>query len=126
MTESKPLAPRIWSSAREFMIIVVGVLAALAAQAWWQSRDNRALERTYLRQLHADMVENEDRAQHAIEQDSISGVGNARALEAVESTAPVSPDSFVSWIGAAGSSADLSAVTGTLQALMSTYKSAAS
>lgn len=49
-----------WQSAlREFVLIVAGVLVALAAQAWWQSRDDRALERVYLHQLRADLTETE-------------------------------------------------------------------
>jgi hypothetical protein len=34
-----------WRAAlREFVTIVAGVLAALAAQAWWQAREQRARE----------------------------------------------------------------------------------
>ena len=40
--------------AAEFVVIVVGVLVALAADSWWQSRQDRAAEDRALRSLLAD------------------------------------------------------------------------
>jgi hypothetical protein len=43
--------------AAEYLVVVVGILTAMALQAWWQERGNRAREQVYLRQLRADLVE---------------------------------------------------------------------
>src|SRR5438128_10064602 len=59
---------------REFVLILASVLAALAAQAWWQQREDRAREHDYLRQLLADPKANSAKLQHAIALDSRSGV----------------------------------------------------
>lgn len=41
--------------AAEFLVVVTGVLVALALGAWWQDRDNRAREAGYLHQLERDL-----------------------------------------------------------------------
>lgn len=69
-------APGSWRAAfREFVVIVAGVLAALAAQAWWTSHEDRARERDYLAQLLADTRENERRLETAIHEDEIAWKG---------------------------------------------------
>lgn len=45
--------------AAEFMVVVTGVLVALALGAWWQERDNRQREAAYLLQLVADLATTE-------------------------------------------------------------------
>jgi hypothetical protein len=39
----------------EFVVIVAGVLVALAANSWYTQRQDRTLERYYLEQLYADL-----------------------------------------------------------------------
>ena len=46
--------------AAEIVVIVAGVLIALALNAWWQGRQEADLERAYLEQLHADLVASEE------------------------------------------------------------------
>lgn len=78
-------APVGWRNAlREFVVIMAGVLAAFAAQAWWEDHQERTRERDYLHQLLADTRENERRLTNAIEEDSAAGRATARALVALE------------------------------------------
>lgn len=39
----------------EFLVIVAGVLVALAVNAWWQGRQDRQVEIAYLQQLQLDL-----------------------------------------------------------------------
>lgn len=115
-------APSGWrGTLREFAIIVAGVLAALAAQAWWESRQERERERAYLAQLLADTRDNEQRLEAAIAEDSAYGAATARALDALESPGPLPPrDSLVGWILQAGNGSDFKPLTGTYRALLGT------
>lgn len=45
--------------AAEFLVVVTGVLVALALNAWWQGRQDAAREQAYLRQLSAELHETE-------------------------------------------------------------------
>jgi hypothetical protein len=54
----------------ELAVIVAGVLIALAADAWWEGRLERAEARDYLQQLLVDFEETEQRLRGAIEGDS--------------------------------------------------------
>ncbi|HKP77271.1 MAG TPA: hypothetical protein VJT67_17195 [Longimicrobiaceae bacterium] len=106
---------------REFAIVVLGVLCALAAQAWWDHHEERGRERDYLRQLLADTRENERRLDEAIGTDSIAGRFNARAIDALTSTTPPpAADSVVEWIVRAGASSDLQPLAGNYRALIGT------
>jgi len=49
----------------EFLVVVTGVLVALAVGAWWQSREDQAKEAAYLTQLAADLRETERAAAEA-------------------------------------------------------------
>lgn len=60
----------------EFLVVVAGVLVALAVSAWWQGRLDRQHETEYLQQLDADLLATEDDMEHA------QAVLNLRALAA--------------------------------------------
>jgi len=49
----------------EFLVVVAGVLVALAVSAWWQGRLDRQHEREYLQQLDADLLATESDMEHA-------------------------------------------------------------
>ena len=114
--------PQGWRGVvREFAIIAAGVLAALGAQAWWEGRQEREHERAYLVQLLRDTRDNEQRLTASIVEDSAAGVATARALAALESSAPPPvPDSLVGWIMQAGRASDFKPLTGTYRALLGT------
>jgi len=112
---------RGWRAAlREFAVIVASVLAALAAQAWWQSREERGREHDSLRQLLADTRENERRLDEAIRTDSVAASATGRALDALTSARPVSADSLVVWVEGAGSSSNFQPLDGNYRALVGT------
>ena len=50
--------PRVTRFVSEFMVIVVGVLAALSVDSWREHQTDRALERRYLEQIVTDSREN--------------------------------------------------------------------
>lgn len=115
-------APGSWRAAfREFVVIVAGVLAALAAQAWWTSHEDRARERDYLAQLLADTRENERRLATAIDEDETAWKGTTQVLTVLDGAGPPPPpDSLVRWMGRAGRASDFQPVTGTYRALLGT------
>ena len=51
--------PKLRWFAAEILIVVAGVLIALALNAWWGNRQDAAREQSYLRQLAADLQETE-------------------------------------------------------------------
>jgi hypothetical protein len=106
---------------REFAVVVLGVLCALAAQAWWDGHQERGRERDYLRQLLADTRENERRLDEGIRTDSTAGAFTARALDALTSTTPPPPaDSFVTWVINAGVGSNVQPLAGNYRALVGT------
>lgn len=109
-----------WRTAlREFAVIVAGVLAALAAQAWWESRQERDRERDYLVHLLADTRENEARLEAAVALDSAAVEAAARLGRALYGTGPLpSADTMAAgFMGGAFSSSDFRPLTGTYTAL---------
>jgi hypothetical protein len=71
MTPARGWGARIRWFLSEFVVIVAGVLVALAVNAWWQGRQDRQMEVSYLQQLQADLdVSNRTLTQaHAVVQD---------------------------------------------------------
>lgn len=79
------MAPRLssagWKSAlREFTVIVAGVLAALAAQAWWERREER--ERDYLQRMVEEL------ARDSAELRDVLHPGTTAKLRALAAVAP--------------------------------------
>lgn len=72
-----------WKSAlREFAVIVAGVLAALAAQAWWGGREERGRERDYLQRMAEELVRD------SAELQDLLVPGTEAKLEALAAVAP--------------------------------------
>jgi hypothetical protein len=112
---------RGWRAAlREFAIIVAGVLCALAAQSWWQAREERGRERDYLRQLLADTRENERRLDAAIAVDSAAGSSVSRLAGTLFGSAPLPPpDTLAAWFRSeAFASSDFQPLSGSYGALL--------
>jgi hypothetical protein len=84
--------------AAEFMVVVTGVLMALAVQAWYQHQQDRGREQSYLRQISADLEETERRIARA---DSVYQRGDqaiTALLSAYQSAELPSEDSVAVWI----------------------------
>jgi hypothetical protein len=80
------------------MVVVTGVLMALAVQAWYQHQQDRGREQSYLRQISADLEETERRIARA---DSVYQRGDqaiTALLSAYQSAELPSEDSVAVWI----------------------------
>jgi hypothetical protein len=108
---------------REFAVIAAGALAALAAQAWWQDRQDRDRERDYLRRLLADTRENALRIDRLIVDDSTSERTVRRVANFLFDAGPPPPqDTLVAWFldGGFFSSSAFYPITDTYTALLAT------
>ena len=112
---------RLKTAVREFAVIVAGVLCALGAQAWWESRQEAAHERQYLSQLRADVQENDRRLRTALATDSAAAHAMRNVAAMLKPDTPVPPvDSVIAWVSGTGSSSEFRPVTGTFRALIGT------
>lgn len=104
----------------EFLVVVAGVLVALAVGAWWQGRQDAATERAYLRQLAADLRETERAAADA---DAflrpVDRAGSLLWLAFYEAERPPR-DSLLAWAERAMWTSTVRPVTGTAEALVAT------
>jgi hypothetical protein len=108
---------------REFAVIAAGALAALAAQAWWQNRQDRDRERDYMRRLLADTRENTRRIDQLIIDDSSSEQTVRRvAAFLYDTSAPPPRDTLVAWFldGGVFSSSAFYPLTNTYTTLLAT------
>lgn len=107
-----------WKHAfREITFIVVGVLIALAANAWWEERQDRHSERSYVLQLMSDTRENERILQRAIQEDSVS-LGELVKLSTALRLGEPPAGSAMEMMGVALRYSDPRPVLGTLQHLV--------
>ena len=90
--KGSPAGLRARTALGEILIIVFGVLAALAVNASWQEHVDQEREQHYLRQLGADLSENKRRLEEALalEQGQMQRASNI--LAALRSSAPLSKD----------------------------------
>lgn len=120
-------APRGWDWRRgarwfgaEFLVVVTGVLVALAVGAWWQGRQDAGTETAYLRQLVADLRETEQAADQA---DAflapVDRAGSLLWLAFYESTPPAR-DSLLAWAERSMWTSSVRPVVGTAEALVAT------
>lgn len=98
----------------EFVMVVAGVLVALAASAWWDGRVERRLERTYITQLRADMSANERAIQDAIGGDAGFERRLRGVLRQLQGSGPLDRDSLGVHIGFS----QFMPITGTYTALI--------
>jgi hypothetical protein len=122
MSEPASVGQGFKTASREFVTIVAGVLCALAAQAWWQGREDHSREREYLRQLLSETEANQARLEDAIRRDSIAGESLERLSEALFGDDPLpAAATLTEWIsdGAWASNAEFQPLSGTFTALVS-------
>ncbi len=94
MTEASGfrIVPAFRRWAREFVIIVLGVLVALWVDGWYQRRADHERERVDLEQLLATTRENEVRVMVALRDDSSALASATRLLTLVHSSRPLPPE----------------------------------
>ncbi|HEU4630106.1 MAG TPA: hypothetical protein VFS08_10165 [Gemmatimonadaceae bacterium] len=82
----------------ELSLIVFGVLIALAADSWWDDRNDRRRERAYLQQLLSDIRETEKRLEYSISGDSAIRAQVERFLDVADTATAAPPvDSIYAW-----------------------------
>lgn len=105
--------------AAEFVVIVMGVLVALAVDAAREAREERLREAAYLRQLEADLSATASSLADAITIDQSARDAADRAIDALNSSSLPSSDSLVAWtLAATNSSASFYPMMGTITALV--------
>jgi hypothetical protein len=124
MKQSHLLVDFSWKHAvGEFVLIVTGVLVAMAANSWWESRRDRTREETYVIQLLADTRANQVRVDSAIAADSVAQRSTGRLLGTLSGNVPpATRDSTPRGIQGADafSSPDFRPLLGTYTALLET------
>jgi hypothetical protein len=106
--------------AAEFLVVVAGVLVALAVQAWYEGRRDAARERAYLLQLAADLRDTERLLDTADVANRASTLAAARFVRAFYEPTRPPRDSVLAWYGRASSYETVRPVTGTVEALIVT------
>lgn len=104
----------------EFLVVVSGILVALALNAWWQDRRDAGREEAYLRQLVADLQESESRFEEADRRVAFADEGRTRLLHAFWAPDASPKDSVLYWADVAAYYEDPRSVLGTVTALLST------
>lgn len=120
-------APRRWDWRRgatwfgaEFLVVVTGVLVALALNAWWAGVQDRSKEQFYLRQLVSDLSETE---RTSVQKDRFMAPFESapRRLAQAYFLADLPPrDSIVAWASVAPVHDPMSPVLGTVEAMVTT------
>ena len=103
----------------EFLVVVTGILVALALNSWWQGRQNSARERAYLHQLHADLLASERQLEAAAGFFREHAHAAAKVSHAFWRSQRPAEDSLVRWLWSPLSSARVRPVLGTARALVS-------
>ena len=124
--ESRPPdARRAWNRklrwfAGQILVVVTGILVALALDAWWDARQDAARERAYLRQLDADLAQTDviidsyDRFLRPVDSTA------ALLVRAYRTPAPPPEDSLYTWLLVGSRFGVPRPVVGTAEALVTT------
>lgn len=119
-----PNTPKHWRSwlrwfLAEFVVVVAGVLVALALTSWAQDRRDVHREQAYLRQLTADLVTNERLLAEAVAFSGQRAAASARVLQRFWRTAPAVDATLVDDLSLPRTTRRFRPVVGTVEALIS-------
>jgi hypothetical protein len=103
----------------ELLVVITGILIALAAQSWWQNRGNENAERAYLEQLLADTRENEELLTRRITADSTARHRAGRMAAILRERLPLPPQDTMAVLARLGSTT-FSLITATYDGLIAT------
>jgi hypothetical protein len=103
----------------EFLVVVAGVLVALALSSWAKGRQDIAREQSYLRQLHADLGRNETELATAVEFLDERAAASARVLHRFWAQAAVADQAFIDDLLQPRSTRRFRPVLGAAEALIS-------
>ena len=106
--------------AAEFLVVVTGVLVALALQSWWEQREHARRERVYLQHLRADLQRTREIIQRASATSGSSDSAGSRLVRAYHTQGFNSRDSIFVWFFRAGTYEAPTPITATADALVST------
>ena len=111
--------PKLRWFAAEIVVVVAGVLIALALNAWWGARQDAARERVYLTQLAEDLRETERiMDQRDARMAALTGGAVDKLLVSFGTAARPPRDSVVAWLANVAYLATPRPVLGTTEALM--------
>jgi hypothetical protein len=82
----------------EFIVVVSGILVALAAQAWYGAARDARLERSYMLQLISDLDATLQTLQLSVSQDSLRASANLGFVQALHRPGPLNADSARAWL----------------------------
>lgn len=119
-THGSAWRPRLRWLAAELAVVVLGVLAALGVQSWYQSRSDRAKERAYVRQLQSELGTSVDELQRALQIQRESERAAVQLQRAVLMRVRPPEDSLATWAIDLNYYSDPSASLGTARALLTT------
>jgi hypothetical protein len=103
----------------EFLVVVAGILVALALSSWAQARQDVAREHAWLRQLQADLVKNEGVLAEAVAFVDERAVASAKVLHQFWRDAPVADEAAVQDLMLPRSTRRFRPVLGTAEAFIS-------
>lgn len=107
------------ASIREFALIVVGVFTALAAQAWWERRQERLAEDEYLQQVAADARTTTELLRRALSEEKASGASAQGILNLMRNPEyPIERSDTAVFHPLFGRYTDPRLVVGTIEALL--------
>lgn len=113
------LEPVNWKYAfGELVLIIAGVLIALAANAWWAGRQDEVRVQRYLRQLHTDFAAMDLALTQARNEEAQITDASWRLFRAMHSSTPYPSDTIAAWFSWIGSTTPVRPSTGTLLALI--------
>ena len=106
--------------AAEFVVVVVGVLTALAVQAWYAARHDRAREQAYVRQLQSEFSASAARLERALQIQKESELAAVQLQRAALMATRPPEDSLATWAIDLNYYSDPNAGIGTARALITT------
>jgi hypothetical protein len=118
VVEQPPTIRRASRLTAELVVIVVGVLIALAVDAGWESRQDRSRLAAYLSQIRSDLVATEAALQEAIATDSLARFGAGQLELGLNAHPTAPPDSLDVWLVMTTQASLFHPRSGTVQALV--------